>query len=142
MKTLKVKKLHSGARLPVRGSLEAAGYDLFAAEDVNIPSRQSRIVSTGIAIQLDPGYVMIVKERSGLATKTGLQLKAGVIDSDYRGDVGVVFYNAGEVPVIISKRDKIAQGIILKHETASVLEVEALDESKRGADGYGSTGDR
>jgi dUTP pyrophosphatase len=100
------------------------------------------LVPTGLKIALEPGYEAQVRPRSGLALKHGLTClnSPGTIDSDYRGEVGVILINHGQDPFVIRRGERIAQMVIARHEQAALVEVAALDETARGAGGFGSTG--
>lgn len=141
-----VTRLPHGADLdlPAYASAHAAGMDLLAAVDHDIDLRpgQRKLVPTGIAIALPPGYEAQVRPRSGLALKHGLTVlnTPGTIDADYRGEVGVVLINHGDRPVTIQRGMRIAQMVVAAHAVVTWQEVEALPESERGGGGFGSTG--
>ena len=141
--SLPVFKMSEHATLPARGSEFAAGYDLFAAYDGAIAGRGKGIVKTDIAMAIPGGYYGRVAPRSGLAVKKHIDVGAGVIDADYRGNVGVVLFNHSEEEFAVKAGDRIAQLIITKIETPPMLEVgsfEELGDTVRGEGGYGSTG--
>jgi dUTP pyrophosphatase len=100
------------------------------------------LVPTGLKIALEAGFEAQVRPRSGLALKHGVTClnSPGTIDSDYRGEVGVILINHGQEPFVIRRGERIAQMVIARHEQAAMVEVEALDETARGAGGFGSTG--
>lgn len=135
-----VKRLHPAATLPVRGSAGAAGFDLAAAEPTVVPARGKAIVKTGLAVAVPPGTYARVAPRSGLAAKRMIQTGAGVVDFDYRGEVGVVLFNHGDEDLPVAVGDRIAQLILEKVDMSGCMEVESLDETTRGAGGFGSTG--
>ena len=137
---LLVKKLSENATLPVRGSAGAAGYDLASAEDTVIPARGKGIVKTDLSIAAPPGTYARIAPRSGLAVKKFIDTGAGVVDEDYRGAVGVVLFNHGDEDFEVKKGDRVAQMILERIMTPQVVEVESLDDTTRGAGGYGSTG--
>eukprot|EP00039_Didymoeca_costata_P019868 m.339217 g.339217 ORF g.339217 m.339217 type:complete len:153 (-) comp18712_c0_seq1:154-612(-) len=137
---LRVKKLSENAYLPERGSTAAAGYDLRSAHDDVIPAQGKTIAKTDLAIAIPEGHYGRVAPRSGLAAKHFIDTGAGVIDADYRGNVGVVLFNHAKTDYKISKGDKVAQLILEKISTPDIVEVEELDETERGAGGFGSTG--
>lgn len=128
------------AKLPVRGSAQAAGYDLFACEDAVIPKGGRAVVQTGIHVALPEGHYGRVAPRSGLAVKHGIDVGAGVVDSDYRGLLGVVLFNFGSDDFQFHAGDRIAQLVIEKISTPDVEEVDSLDDTTRGSGGFGSTG--
>ena len=142
---VKVQKLTEGARLPVYGSRCAAGADLCAClgnQSLTIEPHRWAMVPTGIAIALPEGFEAQVRPRSGLAAKKGITClnSPGTIDSDYRGEVKVILINHSEEPFVINDGDRIAQMVIARHDTASFEVVTSLDETERGAGGFGSTG--
>ncbi|HYC67191.1 dUTP diphosphatase [Brevundimonas sp.] len=148
MTTVRVERLpHAeGLPLPAYETAGSAGMDLRAAlaDDATIiltPGARA-LVPTGLRIALEAGYEAQVRPRSGLALKHGLTcLNApGTIDSDYRGEVGVILINHGQEPFVIKRGERIAQMVIARHEQAALVEVETLDETARGAGGFGSTG--
>ena len=137
---LKVKRVWEGAKLPVRGSEQAAGLDLFAAEEKVIPAQGKGVVSTGIAVELPVGVYGRVAPRSGLAVKSFIDVGAGVIDRDYRGIVGVVLFNFSLKEFVVKKGDRIAQLLLEKIEEPVVVECGELGGTGRGEHGFGSTG--
>jgi dUTP pyrophosphatase len=139
--SLGIKKLSTDARLPTRGSDGAVGYDLYSSEDATVPCQAGRaLVSTGISVVLPPGVYGRVAPRSGLAVKHCINVGAGVIDPDYTGEVKVVLFNHGEKDFEIKKGDRIAQLVLERCETPPVKEIEIIEETDRGSDGFGSTG--
>jgi dUTP pyrophosphatase len=141
MSVLLVRKLTATATLPSRGSALAAGYDLHADKDAHIDARGGAIVDTGIAIALPPGTYGRIAPRSGLASRNGIAVGGGVIDGDYRGEIRVILFNHGAADFVVKRGDRIAQLILEKYEADAVLcEVDSLDKTARGADGFGSTG--
>lgn len=139
---VKFKKLTETATVPEYKSAEAAGMDLLANEEKVISSGKRALVKTGIAIELPVGYEAQVRPRSGLAYKNGVTVlnSPGTIDSDYRGDVGVILINHGDEDFEVKAGDRIAQLVVARVSQAEMVEVEELDESDRGAGGFGSTG--
>jgi len=139
---IKVKRLSEYAFIPTRNSNGAGGYDLYVPNNTyyDIAANTRVVVMTNIAIEIPKGYVGIIKSRSGLAVKKSLDVKAGVIDSDYRGDIGVVLHNSGDEDTTVYGCDRIAQLIIVPCLTVELEEVDDLDDTLRGEDGYGSTG--
>ncbi|HEY0927257.1 dUTP diphosphatase [Brevundimonas sp.] len=148
MTTVRIERLpHSdGLPLPAYETLGSAGMDLRAAVEENMPLMLAPgarvLVPTGLKIALEPGYEAQVRPRSGLALKHGITClnSPGTIDSDYRGEVGVILINHGQESFVIKRGERIAQIVIAQHEQARMFEVEALDETARGAGGFGSTG--
>lgn len=137
---MKVKLLTETAKAPSRGSEKAAGYDLYADEGGVIDILARKLISTGISIAVPEGHYGRVAPRSGLAVKDGIDILAGVIDEDYRGEVKVILYNTSTIPYNYHKGDRIAQLILEKVSTPDIEVVEDLDSTARGAGGYGSTG--
>ncbi len=141
---ISIKKLTPEARLPERGSDEAAGYDLFACldGDVEILPHETYLVHTGIAVAIPSGYFGGVYARSGLSAKEGLRPAncTGVIDADYRGEIMVALHNDSSVARTITPGQKVAQLIIQAFETVSFMECDELPDTIRGAGGFGSTG--
>lgn len=166
---LLIKKLSEKAKLPTRGSAFAAGYDLYAAKETTIPARGKALVDTDISIAVPAGTCAHhplsplslsvlslsgystntnlpsktdgrIAPRSGLAAKNFIDTGAGVIDADYRGQVKVLLFNHADVDFVVAEGDRVAQLIIERIYTPEVVEVAELEESVRGAGGFGSTG--
>lgn len=137
---LPCKKLSEHATLPTRGSPLAAGYDLYSAHDVVIPARGRGIAKTDLAMAVPPGCYGRVAPRSGLAVKHFIDTGAGVVDADYRGNVGVVLFNHAETEFVVRRGDRVAQLVLERIAVAEVEEVDELDDTSRGAGGFGSTG--
>lgn len=134
-----VKVAGPGA-LPRYGSEGAAGADLHAAEAIVLAPGDRAAVATGIHLELPAGHVGLVWPRSGLALKHGIDTLAGVIDSDYRGEVRVVLINHGREPFAIASGDRIAQLLVQRVERVEFVGEADLDRTARGAGGFGSTG--
>ncbi len=141
---VEIKRLTETAVLPVRGSVQAAGYDLCAdiSEALVIAPNETAKVATGLSFALPEGYFGGIYARSGLATKRGLRPAncTGVIDSDYRGPVIVALHNDSTEPQTIEPGERIAQLIVQPYLAMTFEEVESLDDTERGAGGFGSTG--
>ena len=137
-------KLHPDAVMPTYGSRHAAGADLYALAETEIliPAGKTVFVSTGIAMEIPEGFVGLVFARSSMGAKRGLAPanKVGVIDSDYRGEIMVGLHNAGDTDYTIQPADRIAQLMITPVIQATVTMVDELDDTDRGAGGFGSTG--
>ena len=148
MTILRVERLpHAeGLALPAYETSGSAGMDLRAAlpeaEPVILAPGERKLIPTGLKIALEPGYEAQVRPRSGLALKHGVTClnSPGTIDSDYRGEVGVILINHGQLAFEIQRGERIAQMVIAPYAQAVMAEVEALDETARGAGGFGSTG--
>lgn len=141
---IRVKRLNNGAGLPLPlyASSGAAGMDICAAEAVKLKPGARHAVPTGFAFAIPRGYEIQVRPRSGLALKHGITClnTPGTIDCDYRGEVKVILANLGDEPFEIERGDRIAQLVVAAAPQALISEVDALDETVRGAGGFGSTG--
>ena len=138
--TLKVKKLSENSTIPKRGSTYAAGYDLYSAYDLEVPAKGKALVKTDISIAIPTKCYGRIAPRSSVAWKHHIDVGAGVIDSDYRGNIGVVLFNHSDVTYKINKGDRIAQIILERIITPDVEEIDELPETKRGSKGFGSSG--
>ena len=134
-----IKKLHPDAKVPCLGTEHAAGFDLYSVENVELGAGERAAVGTGISIQVPEGMVTLFWDRSGMGFK-GVHRFAGVIDSDYRGELKVILFNSTKETFKINKGDRICQAIIQDYYTPVFKEVEELDDSVRGESGFGSTG--
>jgi len=145
MEQIKIKKLNDKAIIPTKGSLQAAGYDLYACaeNDVVIAPHSSIKVGTGISMAIPEGYFGAVYARSGLSAKQGLRPAncVGVIDSDYRGEVIVALHNDSEIEKKIDKNERIAQLVVMPYLSVEFQETDELDTTVRGSGGFGSTGE-
>ena len=121
---LRIKKLHPSAQLPVKGSEHAAGYDLMSVEDSIVPSRGKVLIATGLSMAIPIGNYGRIAPRSGLAAKNFIDVGAGVIDADYRGEVKVLLFNFAETDFKIKQGDRIAQLIIEKYTRTEMEEVQ------------------
>ena len=145
MKELKIKKVRENAKIPTRATEGSAGMDLYACidEPITLNKGDTAIIPTGIAIGLDdPHYAAFIYARSGLAIKRGIGLlnSVGVIDSDYRGEICVGVIKQTEEPYTIEPFERIAQMVIEPVALPEIVEVADLDDTDRGAGGFGSTG--
>ncbi|HEY1088595.1 MAG TPA: dUTP diphosphatase [Archangium sp.] len=143
--TVKVRRVRpSELPLPKYQTPLSAGMDLLAdlTEDVTLDSLERRLIPTGLSLELPPGYEGQVRPRSGLALKQGLTClnSPGTIDADYRGEVGVILVNLSKERVVLKRGDRIAQLVIAPTAQATLVEVEVLSDTSRGAGGFGSTG--
>jgi dUTP pyrophosphatase len=130
----------AGGSLPEYASPGAAGADLRASESVEIAPGGRAAVPTGVRLQIPPGHVGLVWPRSGLAVRHGIDTLAGVIDSDYRGEVRVVLVNHGDAPFRVAPGDRVAQLLVQRVERAAFTAAAGIDETDRGGGGFGSTG--
>jgi len=140
---LNIKKLKEDAILPTYGSIYAAGLDIYSNQEVVIPSNSRKLISTGISISWDNShFYMRIAPRSGLSVKYNIDIGAGVVDYDYRGEIFVCFINNDlHKSYTIQKGDRIAQMIPTKIEKCiTINEVFEHDETERGENGFGSTG--
>ena len=139
MKSIEVQKMNEEATLPTRSHSNDAGMDLYAVEDIFLEPGEGKIGKTGIALAIEPGYYGQIADRSSLGKK-GIKTAGGVIDSDFRGEVGVILWNLSKESIHLKKGERIAQLIILPVATPQIQNVESLSETKRGEGGFGSTG--
>ncbi|MCT3920716.1 dUTP diphosphatase [Elizabethkingia anophelis] len=142
---MKIKVINKSKHdLPKYQTAQSAGMDLYANIEapVTLQSLERRIIPTGLFIELPVGYEAQVRPRSGLAFKNGVTClnSPGTIDADYRGEVGVILANLSKDEFTINDGDRIAQLVIAKHETVEWIPVESLEETERGAGGFGSSG--
>ncbi|MEE0670594.1 MULTISPECIES: dUTP diphosphatase [Prevotella] len=142
---VKIKIVNRGSQqLPAYATPESAGMDLRAniTEPIVLHPLERRIIPTGLYIALPPGYEAQVRPRSGLAFKHGITVlnSPGTIDSDYRGELGVLLVNLSNEDFTVEAGERIAQMVIARHEQGEFVEVEELDDTERGAGGYGHTG--
>lgn len=149
---IQIKKLNPDAVIPKYATEGSSGFDLVAIEDVTIQPGQTKLVKTGLAVNIGPGYEMQVRPRSGLSLKTPLRVanSPGTVDSDYRGEVCVIMTNSAtefcdkhdfrEKVQYIKKGERIAQGVICPISRAEIEVVEELGDTDRGTGGFGSTG--
>ena len=141
---IQVKKLKENAKIPTRGSEQAAGYDLYACidESVTIKPHETEKIGTGLAIAVPDGYFGAIFARSGLAAKQGLRPSncVGVADSDYRGEYIVAMHNDSDSEKTVEPFERIAQLVVMPYPPVEFEEVRELSETQRGAGGFGSTG--
>lgn len=141
---VKIKKLNEKAVIPTYGTEFSAGADLYACMDeaVTIEPGETKLIRTGLAMEIPVGYAGLIYARSGLATKKGLAPanKVGVVDADYRGEIIVALHNHAAIPACIEPGERIAQMVIAPFLTASFTVTDELGDTARGAGGFGSTG--
>lgn len=142
---VKIKIINrSHKQLPAYATAQSAGMDLRADidEPVTLRPLERKLIKTGLYIALPEGYEAQVRPRSGLALKHGVTVlnTPGTIDADYRGEIGVLLVNLSQEEFVINDGERIAQMVITKHEQGEFVEVDELDETERGAGGYGHTG--
>jgi dUTP pyrophosphatase len=144
---LKIQVVNRGHQpLPQYATPQSAGMDLRAniEEPITLHPMERRLIPTGLFIALPPGYEAQVRPRSGLALKKGITVlnSPGTIDADYRGEIGVLLINLSQEDFVVNDGERIAQMVIASHEQGEFVVTEQLDETERGAGGYGHTGTR
>lgn len=143
---IRLRRLPHGEGLPVPAyaTAHAAGMDVVSAEDLVLPPGGRHAVATGFAMAIPQGFEVQVRPRSGLALKHGISLPntPGTIDADYRGELKIILINLGEEPFTIARGDRVAQLVAAPVQVARFEEVDELDDTARGAGGFGSTGVR
>ncbi|MBQ8419845.1 MAG: dUTP diphosphatase [Clostridia bacterium] len=141
---IQIKKLKENAIIPTRGSDRAAGYDLYACleNEITIGAGETVKIGTGLSIAVPEGYFGAIFARSGLAAKEGLRPAncVGVADSDYRGEYIVALHNDSAISRVVTPGERIAQLVVMPYLSVEFEEVDSLDETERGAGGFGSTG--
>lgn len=145
MATIKVNVVKAeGVKLPEYATIGSSGMDVRAniKEPITLGSLERALIPTGIRAEIPEGYEIQVRPRSGLALKHGIGManSIGTIDSDYRGDIGVILVNLSKEPFTINPNDRIAQLVLAKVEKMELIEVKEIKETTRGAGGYGHTG--
>lgn len=141
---VKIKQINPNAKIPTYGSEGAACFDFYACIDkpVTINPKSSVNLPTGLQFEIPEGYAMLMYSRSGHGFKNNLRFvnSVGVIDSDYRGEVRIGLFNDGITPYVVKPQERLAQAMIVPVSQVSFQAVETLTDTKRGADGFGSTG--
>lgn len=137
---LKIKKLDSAAKIPEKAYSEDAGFDLYSNSSIILNSGDTAIIKTGIAVEIPKWFCGIIKDRSGVAAKRQIETLAGVIDSSYRGEIGIVMHNVSKEPRPILKGEKIAQMLIVEVPEVEIEVIDNLSTTERGEGGFGSTG--
>lgn len=140
---IKIKYLNENALTPKQATLGSSGYDLYSIEEIILKSGESKLVKTGISIEIPLGFEAQIRPRSGLALKKSITVlnTPGTIDSDYRGEIGVILINHGKTDVILEKHERIAQMVFQKVEFAEFIE-ENLTQTERNSGGFGSSGNK
>jgi dUTP pyrophosphatase len=134
------KKLSDNAKIPVKATEGAAGYDLYSSEIRIIPPHRHTVIPTDIALQIPKGCYGKIEPRSGLALKYMIDVLAGVCDADYRGPIDVLLINHSDREFLVEKHMRVAQLIIIPYAATFISEVKELDPTLRGTGGFGSTG--
>ena len=137
---LKFVKLNENAITPTKANESDAGFDLYASHGAILEKHTHKLIKTGISMAIPKGYVGLIWPRSGMAYKHGIDVFAGVIDSGYRGDIGVILYNSQYNDYKVEKGDRIAQLVLQKVENFELVEVSDLNKTDREEGGFGSTG--
>ncbi len=137
---LEVQKLDDMAVVPTKVNRSDAGYDLYALHGAIVQKHCHKLIKTGISMAIPEGYVGLIWPRSGMAYKHGIDVFAGVIDSSYRGDIGVILYNSQYSDYNVEQGDRIAQIVFQKVKDFDLQLVDNLDDTKRGSGGFGSSG--
>ena len=138
---IKIAPINPNAKLPTYAHPTDAGADIYAVEDITIEPGKTEIVKTGLTVEIPVGYAILIYPRSGLSLKTGLRIanSVGVIDSDYRGEIGVLMHNTDGAAAQVKSGDKIAQMVLTEVPMIKWVEVDSLNETDRGEGGFGST---
>ncbi len=136
---INIKKLYEDTKLPVRAHHDDAGTDLFAYGDHTVEAHQTLVIPTGVAMELEKGYVALVWDKSSVGSK-GIKTLGGVIDAGYRGEYKIIVHNLNNESYTFKHGDKVAQILIQKVEFPELVEVIELTDSTRGDGGFGSTG--
>jgi len=140
MSHVKIFRINKEIEMPFYAKEGDAAFDLRSAEDYVLKSGEQKTIKTGIKMVIKEGYVGLIWDRSGIANKYGIHALAGVIDSGYRGEVGIVLKNLSDKDFEITKNMRIAQMLIQQVERAKLEEVDDVEDSERGNKGFGSTG--
>lgn len=140
---IKIQKLNEEAIIPSYQTNGSAGFDFHALEDITLEPNETKLIKTGLAFEIPMGSELQVRPRSGLSLKTPLRItnSPGTVDSDYRGEVCIIMQNTGNINVNIEKGSRIAQGILCPVYQATFIESNDLSETRRGSEGFGSSGD-
>lgn len=140
--TLQFKKLHENAIIPQFATAESAGFDFHALESCVLKASSHALIRTGLCMQIDKGYEIQVRSRSGLALKHKIMVlnSPGTIDSDYRGELQIILANFSTQDFVINAGDRIAQGVVNALPQVNIIEVAEVNETERNTNGFGSTG--
>ena len=136
--------LNKGAKFPTRADDESIGWDLYSIDKTRIPGKGTRVIGTGVKLEMPKNWYATIEERSGFSANTSLGIKAGVIDSGYRGEVKIIIQNISDFPYDIEEGDKIAQMIFHKEDPVTLISSEEFKEpeTQRGEKGFGSSGSK
>ena len=133
-------KTSPNARIPTKGSTEAAGYDLYSMTSHKILPQQIRVIDTGIAAKFPPNTYRRVAGRSRLAVNHSIDVKGGVIDPDYTGNIKIILHNFGDKPFHIQQHDRIAQLILEQYASSDIVLTKSIHNTKRSTQAFGSSG--
>ena len=136
---VKIKLLHPDAKMPIYATEGSAGFDIYAIENVSVQPNEVKMIPTGLSFELPQGFHLQVWDRSGKA-KVGMHHFAGILDSDYRGELKILLYNSTNQPHNIEKGDRMVQALILPIYQAEFSQVKELSQTIRGTGGFHSTG--
>ena len=136
---VKIEKLNEDAIIPTYAHFGDAGADLYANIDTEVLPNETKIILTGIKMEIPDGYEVQIRPRSGMSVKTNTKVVFGTVDSGYRGEIGIMLTNYGEENYLVKKGDKIAQMVITPTYHANFLTVDSVNETERGEGGFGST---
>lgn len=139
---VEVVKLDPRAVLPEFGTDDSAGADIRIIEDYKVKAGETKLLKTGLSIKVPKGYELEIRPRSGMSLRTKIRLSnsPGTIDSDYRGEIGIIVDNIGTMDFAFEKGQRVAQGILKEVPKVEYVEVDSLDDTSRGSGGFGSTG--
>lgn len=138
-KEIQFIKTNPDAILPTRAHSDDAGLDIYSCEDFTLKPHEGKIIKTGVCCAIEKGFVGMIADRSSMGKK-GIKTLGGIIDAGYRGEIGVILWNLTSEPFSAKKGERIAQMLLLPIATPAVKEVSELDNTARGAGGFGSTG--
>lgn len=136
---LKIKKLHADAKLPTRAHSHDAGIDLYTYENVTLNPHETKNIKIGIALEIPENYVGLIWDKSSIGAK-GIKTLGGVIDAQYRGEIGIMLHNLEDIAYTFEAGHKVAQLLIQKIEFPELIEITEMSETTRGEGGFGSTG--
>jgi len=137
---IKVKKLDLNAKIPTKARISDSGWDLYSLKEMTLSPMQTVVVPTGIAFSIPKKHEIQVRPRSGVSTKTSLRVILGTVDQEYRGEVGIMVQNTSDVTVNIPEHFKLAQAVLTPLPESTMIEVNDLDDTSRGSNGFGSSG--
>lgn len=136
---VKIKLLNDNAKMPFHATSGSAACDLHSTEELTLNPNETKMISTGIAMEIPTGFYLRIEDRSGLAAK-GITRFGGIIDSDYRGEIKILLHNTGKEPYQIQKNDRIAQGILTPVPLMNFVKTDQLSDTERSDKGFHSTG--